>query len=279
MQDAYAHCARLVQEGDKDRYLANLFAPATARPHLFALHAFNAEVAAVRERISGPMAGEIRLQWWRDAIAGNAAGGAEGNPVAAALDDTIVRNGLPRDRLVRLIEARSFDLYDDVMRSREAFDGYLQATAAALFEIAGLILGGKRGSVAQAAMPAGIAYGVTGLLRALPLHASRRQIFLPLDLLEEFGVRPETVLAGESSTALLAVLSHLRAKARTALDEARAHFAQLPQAVRPAFLPLAFVDGYLRPMGRADYDPFKTPVDVPQWRRQWTLWRAARRGG
>jgi phytoene synthase len=29
-------------------------------------------------------------------------------------------------------------------------------------------------------------------------------------------------------------------------------------------------------MERPDYQPF-VPFEIPQWRRQWTLWRAARR--
>ncbi len=69
---AQSHCEALVREGDPDRYLATLFAPAAARPHLFALYAFSLTVARVREAASNPMAGEIRLQWWRDALQGEA---------------------------------------------------------------------------------------------------------------------------------------------------------------------------------------------------------------
>ena len=85
--DAYAHCrGHRAQRLDRDRYLADLFAPARGAPHLFALHAFNAEVARVRDAVSEPTLGEIRLQWWRDAIA---SGDGGGNPVAAALIETI----------------------------------------------------------------------------------------------------------------------------------------------------------------------------------------------
>ena len=62
--------AGLVREGDRDRYLAMLFAPADTRPHLFALYAFNLEIALVRERITEPAAGEIRFQWWREVLEG-----------------------------------------------------------------------------------------------------------------------------------------------------------------------------------------------------------------
>src|SRR3977135_215507 len=95
MQDAYAYCEALVREADKDRFLASLFAPANRRPHLFALYGFNVEIARVGQVAHEPLAGEIRLQWWRDALSGRAPGEAAANPVAAALLDTIARCGFP----------------------------------------------------------------------------------------------------------------------------------------------------------------------------------------
>src|SRR3982074_2398383 len=95
MQDAFAHCEALVRSADKDRFLAALFAPAEHRGALHALYAFNIEVARVRERIREPLAGEIRLQWWSDAIAGEGAGDVRSNPVAAALLAVMARYRLP----------------------------------------------------------------------------------------------------------------------------------------------------------------------------------------
>src|SRR5450432_2839646 len=113
MQDAFAHCEALVRTADKDRFLAALFAPAEHRGALHALYAFNIEIARVREIIREPLAGEIRLQWWSDAIAGKAAGDAQANPVAAALLDAAARYRLPAGLLTALIAARRFDLYND----------------------------------------------------------------------------------------------------------------------------------------------------------------------
>ena len=96
-----SHCEDLVRAGDPDRYFATLFAPAAARPHLFALYAFSLTVARVREAASNPMAGEIRLQWWRDALQGEARGDVRANPVAAALDDAIAVNRLGAPALRR----------------------------------------------------------------------------------------------------------------------------------------------------------------------------------
>ena len=115
MQDAYAHCEAVVRAADKDRFLAALFAPAALRRHLHALYAFNSEIARVREAAREVLPGEIRLQWWRDALAGQARGEASANPIAAALLDTIAQCALPVEPLLGLIDAHGFDLYDEPM--------------------------------------------------------------------------------------------------------------------------------------------------------------------
>ena len=53
---------------DNDRFLTALFAAAAEREALFALYAFNIEIAKTRETVSEPLIGQMRLQWWRDAI-------------------------------------------------------------------------------------------------------------------------------------------------------------------------------------------------------------------
>ena len=277
MQEAYADCAALVRMADRDRYLAALLVPEPERRHVLALYAFNAEVASVRERATEPLAGEIRLQWWRDLLDGKAAGDAARNPLAAALIDTIERQGLPRDVLGALIDARTFDLYNDVMATLDVYETYVRATASSLFDLVARILHGEplAPGVTDAA---GIAYGTTGLLRAFSLHASRGQVYLPADLLAQFGVSASEIVAGQDSLGLRAALGAMRGKAATRLAEARSQLAGTPAAARSAFLPLALVDAYLARMERPDYEPFRTPVDVPQWRKQWKLWQAARGG-
>jgi 15-cis-phytoene synthase len=277
MPDSYAHCQALVRAADKDRFLAALFLPPAVRPHAFALYAFNTEIASVRDRARDPLAGEVRLQWWRDALAGRAAGGIEGNPVAAALMQTIEEKRLPVAIFERLIEAREFDLYDDPMPSMAAFDAYVRLTASSVIELTGILLAGQGTALATAAGHAGLVYGITGLLRALPMHASRGQIYLPADLLAYHHADHEAILSGTSSPALLNALAELRDKVRQHYAEVDRLLPALPAAVQPVFLPLVLVDAYLSRMERRGYDPFVTPVEIPQWRRQWMLWRAARR--
>jgi phytoene synthase len=277
MADSFDHCEALVRAGDKDRFLATLFAPERARRALFALYAFNLEVARVRERAREPMAGEIRLQWWRDVFSAAGGGDVRGNPVAAALSDTIVRYQLPLRAFTDLIDAREFDLYDDPMGTVEELEGYAGKTASSLIVLATLILDERKtAGIATLAGHAGIAHAIAGLLASFAQHAARRQLYVPLDVLRRHGVQPEDIFAGKSSLELRAALAELRQHARRHLDDAKAQMTLARRAAAPAVLPVALARAMLDRMERRSYDPFQ-PFEFPQWRRQWTLWRAARR--
>src|SRR5215207_1582114 len=276
---SFSHCEALVREGDRDRYFATLFAPADKRPSLFALYAFNLEVARVGESVSAPVPGEIRLQWWRDALQGEARGNVRANPVAAALDETMVRFRLPRQALVDLVDARTFDLYDDPMPTIADLEGYAGETSSALIRLASIILNdGTDPGAVEAAGHAGVAYGIAGLLRDFPSHARRGQVYLPAQVFNRHGVSRDDIVLGRGGPGLAAALAELREIARDHLRRTRELGATVSPPIRPAFLPAALVEPYLARMEKRDCDPFRIMVEMPQWRKQWLLWRAARRG-
>jgi 15-cis-phytoene synthase len=273
MRDAYAHCEAVVRAADKDRFLAALFAPVERRPHLFALYAFNGEIARVRELAREALPGEIRLQWWRDVLDGEARGEVSANPIAAALLDTVRACGLPLDPLIRLIDAHAFDLYDDAMATLADLDTYGRDTDGALMSLAARVL--ADGDATAAAASAGIACTVTKCLRSLPVDVARRQMFVPLDILDRHGVAREAIEARQNSPQLRAAFVHMRAYAQGAFDAFCRAAAEIPERCAPAFLAAAVVPAWLKRLERAA-DPFGA-VELPQWRRQWIIWRAARR--
>src|SRR5438445_9502835 len=102
--------AALVRQHDRDRYQTALFAPADRREALFALYAFNYEIARVRETVTQPMLGQIRLQWWREVLDAAYAGVPPRNhPVAVALTAAIREFGLTRELFDRLVDTRERD--------------------------------------------------------------------------------------------------------------------------------------------------------------------------
>ena len=273
-----AYSEALLRDLDRDRWLACLFAPAEHRPGLFALYAFNCEIARIRDAVSGPLPGEVRLQWWRDLMDDAARGGASGNPIAAALIATVERYRLPRPALGALIDAHTHDLYDDLLPTVTDLEGYCGETASALFRLASLILadGGDPGS-ADLAGHAGVAHGVTAILRSAPRDAARGQIFVPAEILDRHGTARDDILNGRNSADAKAAFAELVELARRHLEAARALLRAAPPAVAPAFLPLALVEPVLRRIARPGFDLFRDRADPPQWLRQWQLWRFGRR--
>ena len=276
MQQAFAHCEALVRAADRDRFLATLFAPRERRGALFALYAFNVEIARVREVVRDPVAGEIRLQWWNDVLAGAGRGEIEAHPVASALRASVARYGLPPERLQTTISARRFDLYDEPMATLADLEAYADGASSSLIALAAQILNGGAPDIDALSHHAGRAQAIAGLLKAFPFHAARGQLFVPLELLERHGADREDVRIGRATPQLRSALADLRDSARRHLRQAQDMARTVSPDAMPALLPVALAGATLARMERGDYDPF-VPVEIAPWRRQWLIWRAARR--
>jgi 15-cis-phytoene synthase len=270
---ALAACEAIVRQADPDRYMAALFAPAERRPLLFALYAFNHELARVGESVREPMMGEIRLQWWREAVEGARAGKPRAHDVVRGLAEVFARTDLAPDLFEAMIDARAFDIMPDSFATIEALEAYGDATSGNLMRLAARALGGAHDALAR---EAGIAYALVGILRAIPFHAARRKLFLPRDLLTAEGVTPDDIFAGRGGAGLKKVIGKLAKRAREHLKAARA--LPKPGGALAAFLPSAPLPLYLRRMERPNFDPFRDPTNVPLYRRQLAMLRASLRG-
>jgi 15-cis-phytoene synthase len=265
----------IAREGDPDRYLSALFAAREARDGLLGLYAFNAELARIAEQVSEPGLGEIRLQWWRDALEQAAAGMSTGHPVADAVGALMRERGVALEDLRGLIDARQFDVAVKLMPDRGALDAYLAGTAGTLFRLGAAIAGAGRKAehaakaAGEASKAAGLAYGLTGLMRALPVHAARGRVDVPADALLDHGVSQTELAQGKTSEGLNNLLSELRSEARASLREALEDLETLPPRERAAFLPLALVDPYLRALAKGD--PLHRIADINPLHRMWRL--------
>ncbi|MGJ8611618.1 MAG: squalene/phytoene synthase family protein [Octadecabacter sp.] len=153
-------CAQIVERGDPDRFMAAMAAPVGARRVLFALYAFNVEVARAPWVTEEPMIAEMRLQWWRDALEEIASGGpVRRHDVTTALAEVLDADGAKA--LDRLVAARRWDIYKDAFEDAAHFQEYLEATSGELMWQAARALGATDRA-------ASVAFGrVTGLARYL----------------------------------------------------------------------------------------------------------------
>jgi 15-cis-phytoene synthase len=269
---------RIVRLADPDRYLAALYAPAEKRAALLALYAFNAEIAAVRDRVSQPLPGEIRLQWWRDMLAsGDPA--AAGHPVAAALLDAVREYRLPVQTFANMIEARIFDLYDDPMPSRTDLEGYCGETASALIQLSALVLDPASAmATATLAGHAGCAQAITGLLLLLPIHRRRGQCYIPVDVLQAAGTTREDFISGEDRAGAARAITAMAALGQEHLAAFLREAHALPAPLRPAYLPLSLTDAYLDRIQSGAVDPLEESAQISAARRHWLLLKHALRG-
>lgn len=264
-----------LRDSDRDRYLACLLTPVAHRDAVAALYAFNAEIARIRDVVREPLPGEVRLQYWRDLLEGAAHGSTEANPIAAALLEAIRAHRLPIAALTGMIEARVFDLYDDPMESTVMFEGYAGETAAALVQLASLVLDPEAAAgAATIAGHAGVAQAIAGSLLLMPTHRARGQLYLPLEILSAIGLDRETFLAGEDKARISAAIEAFAGLGRDHLRKAR-EAGRLPRSLVPAYLPVALSEPVLIAAQRRGVAIFDGALRQPQWRRQLRMLRAA----
>lgn len=264
---SFAHAAADLRANDRDRYLATLVLNGAGRDAVTSLYAFNADVASVRDRVSNPAPGEIRLQWWADAFDGKGHGDVRQNPVADALLDTMVRYRIPAGTLQRLIAARRFDLYDDPMPDLESFEGYAGETTSTLYQLAAMILNdGEPVETGDAAGHLGVAHAMIGHLRAFGYTASQGRIMLPWSIFAANGVAEREIFSGQESEGLIEALGQITELAAGHLTKADTAIAALPGRLKPAFAPIAMLKAQLAQLD-TPRNVFATPADEADWRK------------
>ncbi|MGG7517489.1 phytoene/squalene synthase family protein [Allorhizobium undicola] len=270
-----SHLLPLLRDIDKDRYLSCLLSPQDKQVELAALYGFHAELARVRDVVREALPGEIRLQYWRDLLAGQGHGDTAANPLAAALMTTIARHSLPVEAFQNMIDARVTDLYDDPIGPRSALEGYAGETASALIQLASLVLDASRaGAHAEMAGHAGVAQAIAGLLLLMPQHRARGQLYVPEEILSAVGLDRDGFLAGEDRARISAAIEAFAGLGLDHLQSAR-KAGRVPASLMPAYLPVALAGPVLKAARRSGAGVFSANLRPAQWKRQILLLKAS----
>lgn len=282
--DDLTHCMDFLRQADHDRYMAILYAPEDKRAALAGLYAFNAEIARIRDVVREALPGEIRLQWWRDLINNSVDADNDkpaddsGHPVANLLLYAIRQYDLPVQAFDDYCETRIFDLYNDPMPSRNDLEGYCGETASVIIQLAAMILNPESAKqVTDLSGHAGVAQAIAGLLRLMPLHRQRGQIYVPQDILQAVGVTGEEFLKGEDDAAMQRVVAAMAALARQHYDSFESGWRaqrNLHTQLSPAFLPVRLVPAFLGVARRNGADTARQTAEITQLRRQWIYLRS-----
>jgi 15-cis-phytoene synthase len=263
-----ASVVEAARAGEPDRYLAALLSPPAQRDALLALAAFSAELAKIPRRVvHEPAMGEIRLQWWRDALAMPAAL-RTGHPVADAVREAAHRHQLPVGLLETLIDGRLHLLAKGVPLDDGDLNDLLWKTEGALFALGARAVGLPAGADVDAACVAsGRAYGMVRLLLGLPGALAHGTVPLAKSQLEAAGVNVEDLLSGTADAGIVRLIGDNSAQIRRNLAVARQYTSRLQRAHRVAFLPLALVEPYLRVLARSGPALLREEAGVAPFRR------------
>lgn len=244
---ALAELQEIARTREPDRYVAALFAPKPVQGALIAIAAFAAELARIPAVASEPMIGEIRLQWWRDAIGDGVRGTATGHPVADAFAAVVRQHTLSLEAVHQLIDARSFDLSGDVHADVAALERHLASVEGTPFALGWQVLSGQA-LAAETAGSAGVAYGLARDFGRLPALLHNGGFPIPADLLARCGLKREALTAEprseETEAAVSSAVRELQSRGREALNAARGQIASGRRDGLAAFLPLAMVEPY-----------------------------------
>ncbi|UIZ27640.1 hypothetical protein KXD40_005396 [Peronospora effusa] len=257
----------MVRTLDYDGYMCGLLIPVKTRPSFFAIRAFNAEIATIKDSVhSNHITGKIRIQWWRERIYNlyERSTGTErpeqSTLLLRGLDKAVQEHDLTRRWFERLLDARDQDLDRNEVQNLQELEVYAEQTASSLLYLTLECLGVRDDTADQVAEHAGVAIGLATLLRGTAYHSARQQSYLPEDLMNKHGVTSEDLLAAvedpKVGEKVAPVVFDVACRAVEHVHQARSLRKEVPSASRRAFLPLVSSSIYLKELETANFNAF-----------------------
>ena len=244
-----------------DLYITALLTPRDRQPGMIALAAFFGDVERIVTTLREPAIAEIRLQWWRDALANGAKSPVTGHPGADALLLAVRTYNLPFAEFDALLDARALDLYADPLPDDQALHAYFNKTDGAAFRLMARCLGDRAAKQSPLIATTTVAYGLARLIARMPVFLAR-------------GRPPFPGIAADDHAALRIALEARMEQARQALATSRLHWGSAFKSDKSACLSLALVEPYLKAANRAGHDPARTLTTIEPLTRMWRLWQA-----
>lgn len=212
LEQAYEFCREVARREAKNFYYAFRVLPKEKRDAMCAVYAFMRRADDISDDESKTLVQRrVEMQTWLEEWRAARYSGVSPDPVFCALADTQARFAISDDLLEDLVRGTSMDLIDpgtgadghaidlgDGLMGYRTFDDlyrycYLVASVVGLVCIR--VFGYSDPAAEVLAEKTGIAFQLTNILRDVKEDAFRGRIYLPQDLLAEFGVNNADVLA------------------------------------------------------------------------------------
>ncbi len=283
--EAYAICSSIAQREAKNFYYAFRVLPEHKRNAMCAVYAFMRRADDISDDESLPIPERrLMMQHWLEAWRAARSGAPTEDPIFIALNDTQRRFNIPDSLLEELVQGTSMDLNQPPgLQTYPTFDDlyrycYLVASVVGLVCIR--IFGYTDPHAEKLAEETGVAFQLTNILRDVKEDVERDRVYLPLDLLDEFGVtldRIKEISAGAPINATERAMLHtLGQKAEHYYASARQLLPLIDRDSRAALWVLVRIyHELLHKIARANNDVFSHRISVPTSQKLWILTQGA----
>ena len=219
LAEAYTACARLARHTARNFYYSFLPLRRAKRLVLYAVYSFarvaddlaDAEGFSESERLSGLDRLEARL----DEI-------ERGQPRGAlfiALADAVANHAVPIGALRDLLQGMRQDLTVNRYVTWAELEQYCYYAAGTIGLVCAATFGGGSETARRHALAQGLGMQYVNIIRDVGADAALGRIYLPADLLNEYAVREEDILAGHRPAGWIPLMSEVARRARSALEE------------------------------------------------------------
>ena len=263
-------------------YYAFLFLPPPRRAAITAFYAFCREVDDVVDETQDAGVAATKLAWWRKEVA-SAFAGQPSHPVMKALMPRVQTFDIRLEHLNAVIEGCEMDLQQTRYLDFPGLARYCHLVAGVVGEVASGIFGRHDAQTIAYAHKLGLAMQLTNIIRDVGDDARRGRIYLPVNELQQFGVKANEILLRSKpwgySERFTALMKFQAARAHQLYDEA---FALLPDADRAAQKPGLMMANIYRALlveiEREDFQVLHQRISLTPLRKLWIAMRTNWRG-
>ncbi|XP_072107820.1 NADH dehydrogenase (ubiquinone) complex I, assembly factor 6 isoform X1 [Mobula birostris] len=250
------YCVQVVRNRDYEGFLTSLLLPSELRCSVFALRAFNVELAQVQDVVSQKTLGLMRIQFWRQLIEDVYSNNPPHQPIAIELWKAVRKHKLTKRWFLRIIDERERNLNEKAYRNIQELESYAENAQSSFIYLLLEVLGVRDLHADHAASHIGKAQGIVTCLRATPYHSTRRKVYLPLDICLLHGASQEDFIRGNREKHVRDVVFDVASQAHVHLEHARSFYGKVPSRAYPAFLQTVILDDYLKKIRKVDFDVF-----------------------
>ncbi|MEW6132957.1 MAG: presqualene diphosphate synthase HpnD [Pseudomonadota bacterium] len=244
------------------------------RRGITAFYALCRELDDVVDECSDPQVARIKLAWWRTEL-GRLYGGQPEHPVTQALLPTTRGRNIPREWLEEIVDGMEMDLdlqrYDDY----KSLLLYCHRAAGIVGQVAAEIFGYENRQTLKYAHELGLAFQLTNIIRDVGEDARRGRIYLPLDELDRFGVKPAEILDRRHSQRFERLMHFQYRRAAEAYERALAWLPQEDRKTQRAGLAMAAIyRALLEEIRRDGFHVLDGKISLTPLRKLWLVWKA-----